>query len=228
MIQDSQDVWVVGGDTIGVSVATVITSLGSFVTKQSNPAPTTLSVAPSNVGDLLVLGVEIYAAGGATVSSVSGGGVSSWTKIRAAQGSSNASDAELWMGKVTTAGAATITVAYSNAAHSTTLWCREFKMTGGTNTWTVDVSGSSNNPSSGTITFPTFTPTGSGELYVGVGLPINSATAGSTPGFTYDILPPYGDVAIFNPSCPASSVGATCPQSPAAASVAVAALIKAS
>lgn len=72
--------------------------------------------------------------------------------------------------------------------------------TGSSTAWTKDVVGASqNDTSSTTVTFPSLTPSGSGELYVGFGRNTNTATGGTTTGFTFDTSSngiPY----IYDPS----------------------------
>jgi len=131
---------------------------------------------------------------------------------------------------VATTGSSTITVTYSGSVASiaTELSSQEFTNgTGPTTTWAKDVSGSSDNTtSSTTIKYPSLTPTGSAELYVGFARAAGTASAGSTAGFTYDLTPTNGDVYLYNPNVSAASAP-TATQSPSGVSLAVGAMIKA-
>ena len=95
-----------------VTAATTIKAVGSLTSKKGT-AVTTLAVTPQTVGDVLVVYAELDATGH-TVSSVSGGGVSTWTKGVQFAGA-DGTDEEIWFGKVTTAGSSTITFTWSSS-----------------------------------------------------------------------------------------------------------------
>jgi len=68
--------------TVSGSSATphpTVSAVDSLATKEGNDT-TTLAVSPGHVGDLLVLAVEVFSPS-IKASSVSGGGVSSWTRV---------------------------------------------------------------------------------------------------------------------------------------------------
>jgi RHS repeat-associated protein len=164
---------------------------------------TTLSVNPQHVGDALVLAVGVFASG-FSVSSVSGGGATGWTKISRSTG--NGSDNELWLGTVTTTGSSTITVTFSPSASGkiTELDAQEFQSSGGTSTtWSLDVAGNASTTTSSTVVnLPTLAPSGSGELYVDYTGVNNTAVAGSTSGVTFDVY--QGSIFAYDPSVSAS------------------------
>ena len=58
------------------------------------------------VGDTLILLVGDDHTNSATVSSVSGGGVTTWTKVTAQKGATGQGDAEIWYGAVTSSATA--------------------------------------------------------------------------------------------------------------------------
>ena len=209
------------------SGSAAIAAVGPFVGNYANGL-STLSVSPLAVGDALVLSVRISSSS-ITVSSVSSGG-STWTKLTNSADSSQSRDVELWLGTVTSTGTSTITVSYSGSVSSITteLNVQEYTYgTGSSTTWTKDVVGASqNDTSSTTVTFPSLTPTGTSELYVGFGRVANTPSAGSTTGFTYDISPAENPF-IFDPNV-SGAVSPTSSQSPSGASVTVGALIEAS
>ena len=69
--------------------------------------------SPGATGDLLAL-VTVVGSTSLTVSSVSGGGVTTWNKAAGFDGYLNA-DEEIWYGKVTSTGSSTVTVAWSGS-----------------------------------------------------------------------------------------------------------------
>jgi len=161
-----------------------------------------------------------------TVASVSGGGAT-WQKLT---NTVDGVDVELWLGTVTTTGSSTITVSYSGSISSTSveLSAQEYtSSTGPTTVWSSDVVGNAHNDSSSTtVTFPSLTPSTSGELYVGYARVQNTGAAGSTSGFTYDVTSPNTNVYIFNPSV-SGAVSPAAAQSPSGTSVSVGALLRA-
>ena len=189
-------------------------------------AITTLADSPTNVGDELVLSTSM--ATSSSVSSISGGGVSSWTLVNTSAGNGTVNRVEMWMGTVTTAGSSTITVNYSSAPGTNEIATYEFTAVGvnSSTTWGVDSTG--NNLFSGsntTVTYPTLTSESSGEVYVGYVDPQNTVSAGSTSGFTYTTTGASNQL-IYNPSTAfATSYTPTSTQSVAGESNAVAAIL---
>lgn len=158
------------------------------VQEWDNVSSTTLSDSPTNLGDVIVLSTQVPA-GGVTMSGVSGGGVSTWTKVAANNGNGTVNRVEIWMGTVTTTGAGTITVTYSGAQGANEVTATEFTASGVTanTTWGVDMSGNQlNTTSSTTVTYPSLISEGNAEVYYGYAQVQNSpGTAGSTSGFSY-------------------------------------------
>ena len=71
-----------------------------------------------------------------------------------------------------------------------------------------------NGASSTSVPFPNLTATGTGELYVGFSVVTDTATAGSTSGFTYDVT---SDANVFAYDTNVSgTVAPTATQAPAA------------
>jgi hypothetical protein len=148
---------------------------------------TTLPVSPSAVGDVLILGSNLTSTS-LSIASVSGGGVSSWTRI-AGNFVGTTNTLSIWMGRVTTAGAATITVTGSGSLASTThrMIAQQFTSAGGAaTTWAVAVAGTGrNNTSSTTVTFPTINPGGTNRAYIGYSQTANTGlTTGATADYT--------------------------------------------
>ena len=165
---------------------TYATNGGPFT--NSGSGALTLSVTPVTTGDILVLAFQAGAT--ALSSSVSGGGVTTWSNATGYLDTTNQQLVEIWWGPVTATGAATITVTNSSATGFNRLEAREFSSSP-SGTWSVTTA----NPSSATSGS---SPTGTGTAVsypslTGSGLCVDHAdsvfggmTGGSTTGFTYD------------------------------------------
>jgi hypothetical protein len=187
-----------------------------------------LTVDPTTVGDALILQVQNYT-NDLLTTAVAGGGVSSWASLIAYQDSVNGWDIELWLGTVTATGSATVTITTSSGVTYCTLACQQFTA-GAPATWTQDGSGGSSYQGAGATSgnYPSLTPGGSGELYVGT-LATEYVASGSTSGYTYDEWAPSLNFAQFAYN---GSVSSPTAQSPnwstginATPSVAVSALV---
>ncbi len=207
--------------------SSVITAVGTLASADASGL-TTLTVSPKTVGDVLAVFAQVSSATGTTVSSVSGGGVTTWTKAMQFNGSVGA-DAELWYGKVTTTGSSTITFKWSGSitGHIAEYGAQEFSAGLGASTvWAMDKAGSLNGASSTSVPFPSLTPSATGELYFGYSVVANTAAAGTTTGFTYGVTAEANAVAYDTNVSGAVSPAGT--QSPAGTSSAVGMLLSAS
>ncbi len=173
--------------TVTAATATAtITAVDGLDSKAGN-GTTTLSVSPQHVGDLMTLAIKICSPT-VSVSSVSGGGVTSWTKAVGPYTAYKDTELEIFTGVVSTKGSSTITVTFSASVRSVYvgLAAREFSGSAGTSTtWALDTGAGIANASSSTVTFPKLTPSTTGELYFGYAALANTGSAGTTPGFTY-------------------------------------------
>jgi hypothetical protein len=170
----------------------------------------TLAVTPTAVGNVLVLAVgEQNTAAGITA--VSGGGVTTWTKLISALPGNPPGCAEIWFGTITTAGSATVTIT-TTAANWIALNAQEFTI-GRPATWTADGSGAASVSTSAATSgnYPSVTPAASAELYVGFAAVWSGAISGSTAGVTY--VPPQNGTQLAYETVPS-----TAPISPAWAS----------
>ena len=208
----------------------MISAVGGVVMDYGT-ATTTVAVSPQNVGDVIVLLAKVAGSGTlpSGVTSISGGGVSTWNKAVSFSFSSH--EEEIWYGTVTATGPSTITVNWSGSVSGvgTEYNAQEFTANLGASTvWALDdsQSGTLTNSSSTSVAFPTLTPSGSGELYFGYGQCASDCAIGSTPGFTYALTWDY-NVVTYNTSV-TSAVSPTAPQSPANYSWSLAALLEAS
>lgn len=146
------------------------------------------------VGDLRV--IQFLTLSSVHVSSISGGGVTTWHRAGSVNTVSSAdfgiaSTAETWYGKITSTGTA-LTITYSGSVGSTS--CRAMKRDYRSPRGLVNIiaagagfSQTSNQTSTSPLTWPSLTTTNAGQLLVGVmgNDGTGSAYAGSTSGFTY-------------------------------------------
>lgn len=169
------------GAVVAAYDASGISPVGTLV---SGTSVTTLSVSPAAVGNALVLYVKVPS-GTATVTGVSGGGCT-WRGIAGPYVDTNATPHThyLYLGTVTAAGSATITVSLSSGTAD--LDSQEFTAGSTAASWALDGSqaGFLDNAASTTVTYPTLTPAGAGELYVGHSRNPTGTESGLTAGFT--------------------------------------------
>jgi hypothetical protein len=189
---------------------------------------TTLAVSPANLNDLMTLFSSPRGAG--SISNVTGGGVSVWSKVTSTTAGSGAdtSSIDMWKGVVTTTGASTITVTFSGSSgNPNELAAMEFSTGSTTGSWVVDASNTQyNSVSSTTITFPSLTPQSSRDLYVGYAASGSAYTSGSTTGFTYLSGSLTNRVGIYNTSV-SSATQPTATTTGSSTSLAVGALVAA-
>ncbi len=160
-----------------------------------------------------------------TLTSISGGGVGTWTKGVQFAGTTEARDVEIWYGTVTTTGSATITFNWSSAlpgGQTSDYSAQEFTAgLGAGAVWTLDASGHSDNTAGNTtVTYPPLTPSASGELYYGFADMPSTPSAGSTTGFTYGPTA-NGNQVAYNPATGTGLISPTGLQGAADPSVAV-------
>jgi RHS repeat-associated protein len=162
-----------------------ITAVGSLAQRFGS---NTLSVSPVNTGDIEALAIQGQPESSPVVSSVSGGGVTTWSKAIAYPGSATSSDIEIWWGKITSTGSSTITVTWTGSNPSyRELDAHEFSGGSGA-TWSVDKTGDASSGSATSYNMASLTPSGTGELYFGLAVVGgDTATAGSTSGVTYNV-----------------------------------------
>ena len=166
---------------------------------------------------------------GATVSSVSGGGVSTWTKGVQFIGTGGV-DTEIWFGKVTTTGASTITFTWSGsiAGHTTEYGAQEFSAGAGG----VDGVGPRQVRHHqravlhhGAVPEPAPRAAPASSTSATPRWPTPPPPA-ATPGFTY-VVTTNGNVVTYDPTV-SGTVAPTATQSPAGVSTAVGVLLSAS
>jgi hypothetical protein len=161
-------------------------------------ASLTPSVTAHAAGDVILL--HVITEGNAPPTGISGGGAT-WTQVGSTlRGSVNSGfSAAVYEGTVTAAGTARATVTTSGSPSAVRIGGQEYNP--GSGQAGVLVS-QANLDVSGTSTGPSITPTGSNELYSFYGYDTDTGSAGSTPGYTYE-LDSNGNVYAFDPASPA-------------------------
>jgi hypothetical protein len=177
--------------TYGGWVMTI--TAGTLWTGAAGTTATTVSVSPTTVGDILVVAVAIDPTS-STITGVSGGGVVTWVKIITAGSLGTGGYSEnLWFGIVATTGSSTVTLTGLPGGAYRRIYVQEFS--GGTSgVWRVDTATTFGSTTEVTSwDFPSLTPTGSGELWVGIaGTGYGFSTSAPT-GFVYtDAVDAYG------------------------------------
>jgi len=208
-----------------------ITEVAEWDAHGTSSTITTLADSPSYAGDLLVLTVQLPGTG-VSVATVSGGGVTTggWSKVNANSGDGTVNRVEMWIGKVTTTGAGTITLTYNGTVGATNeITATEFTANGiSINTaWGVDNSGVLLNSSSNTVTYPSLTSAGPSELYMGYAQTKNAGSIGSSPGFTYTLTGQNNVLTYISPTLAGTPYQPTANEATAGESNTVAALITA-
>lgn len=172
------------------------TGTDTYLGSSRTSGQTSATLSAGTVGDLRVIEF-LTCASTVSVSSLSGGGVTTWTRagsvnVVASTTIGVAANAEIWYGKITSSGTA-LTIAYSGTVGSTScrLMQRDYRTNrSGTPTYSVSSTGflqTSGHTSSSPLTWPSLTTKGSGELVVGVmgNFGTMSAPSGASTGYTY-------------------------------------------
>jgi hypothetical protein len=168
-------------------------AVGSAITATA----TTFSLTPAAVGDFIL--VEVVSETEADYATALSSSNVTWSVLVAHTVlSANAVVATVFLGHVTSASAATVTVTVAAGSPALRISGQEFSTTAGFAAVTLDTSGTVN---AATTLSPSLTPShGSGELYFYYGFNATTATAGSTSGYTYDI-DANGNGMCFDAAC---------------------------
>lgn len=177
------------------------TAVGSLNPNGNNA--TSFSLTPSAVGNMMFVSVGQFANGTVYANSLSSSNVT-WTLAGFTQGTAHGYTEAVFLGAVTVASAATVTIGWSGTAPPTTnmLWSgQEFHSTVGS--WTVDQVGHLD--SADTNTWASLTPAGNGELYVGAAQDNATAIGGTgQPAFTF-LVDTNGNGLAYNLNCSAGT-----------------------
>jgi hypothetical protein len=184
-------------------MSNAISAVGTIATADATGL-TTLSVAPTAVGNCLALGAVTHSTS-LSVASVTGGGVTTWVRILSAFVATVAGDTlDLWLGPVAVAGASTITITGSGSLSSArvALTAQELAGGGSGTVWALDgaQSGGLGNTSSTNVTFPTLTPGDVNSCYIGYSALANTGlSSGQTSGYVLQ-LDGHNNPFIYNVS----------------------------
>ncbi len=217
---------IVGALTAGPASASppVISSVGSTVSQTGTGITTLTGVDAQHVGDLMVA-VDEQNDNTLTATSVSGGGVTTWTRAIQYVGVNEPREYEIWYGVVTSTGTSSITftLSGSNTGFVAEYEAQEFTAgLGAGTTWSLDTTGHQETVSSTTVTYPSLMPAAAGELYYGFADMPSTPSAGSTTGFTYFTTADANQTA-YNPAAGSGLLQPTSTQGSAGPSSAVAA-----
>lgn len=196
---------------------------GTVVTKQN--------FTSHNVGDLIIAILGGGGSGGSAVAtSVGSAGTTNWQLVVGPGFDATFQGGPaIWMGEVVTVGADTLNVTW-DPAHANTTYIAVIQFTAtvasGPPIWQIDKTGGPTVGTPGTtITWPSLTPTGTGELYFGTSAEGQNPSAGSTSGFTYATDGSVNEY-CYNPSV-GTAVAPTCTQASSATWTVLSALIRA-
>ncbi len=167
------------------------TAVSTFV----QTTTTTLAVNPTRVGNFYL--AEILTDSGTVYCNAITGGNCTWTLLTAFKGHNNACYASVFVGAATATGSANATLAFSGTTPYFEAVAQQFNSSAGS--YALATSGTLD-LTTGTNTWPSLIPDGSGTLYFGFFFDTDVATAGSTPGYTYDVNSETDGLA-FNPGC---------------------------
>jgi hypothetical protein len=164
------------------------------------------AIAPDSLRNLYLMFVEIDPSTSVTVTSVSSSRVS-WT--RAVQVYSGGKDFEIWTGIPTSLGDSAVSFAFSGSVSKSNVETgrQQFQSSLATPHWTVTGSWDAY-PWGNTIIYPAL-HVAPGGGYWAYGKTTNVGSAGSTPGFSYDVTPQANVVAYST-----SAVGLVSPTAP--------------
>ena len=167
----------------------------------------TFTLVPGHTGELIMMAVTQVSNNTVTATALSSSNAT-WTLVRTykATGSHQTGTVAIFTGVALNTSSQTVTVSWSGTAPATIrIVGRAFTTT--TGAWTVpsgvDLDGA------GTATWPSLTPPIAGCLYWGYAIDSGTATAGTTPGFTYEV-DSHSNGEAFNPNC-LQSLGALAP-----------------
>lgn len=168
----------------------------------------TVTISPTTIGDEIVLTTQIPTSG-VTITGISGGNVTTWSKIVAQNGNGTVNRVEMWAGTVTNVGSSLITVTYSSSPGAEEVTATEFTAAGvnSSTSWGIESSASQlNTTASNTVTFPSATAVDGSELYVGYGQVQNPpATAGSTTDFNYTVTSTQHNIITYDTNLTANT-----------------------
>lgn len=158
---------------------------------------TTFTLVPSATGNLVLC--EVISETSADYATALSSSNVTWSVLVAHQVIGSYAST-VFMGEVTAASSATVTVTLSAGAPTLRIAGHEFSCSTGFASVALDTSGAVN----AAAAFPSLTPAAAGELYWGFAVASSTATAGTTSGYSYAI-DGNGDPSAWNPGCTSSA-----------------------
>jgi hypothetical protein len=160
---------------------------------------TSWSLTPAGVGNFIL--VEVISETAADWATALSSSNVTWS-VLVAPTTVGADVSTVFIGQVTAASAATVTVTLNTGTPTLRIAGQEFSTSAGYSSVSLDTSGTA---TTSTLTYPSLTPThGSGELYFGYAVNAGTAVAGSTSGYTY-YVDANGNGLCFDASCTSSA-----------------------
>jgi hypothetical protein len=161
----------------------------------------TFTLVPHATGDFILVGVIATATTADWATAMASSNVT-WSALGThfvSTAGANTVTVALFIGQVTSASSATVTITTNLGSPVLRVAGQEFSNTGGFAAVTLDVSGTNDTASGGS--FPSITPAhGAGELFWGYLYDDGTGTAGSTSGYTY-FIDSNGNPMAYNASC---------------------------
>jgi hypothetical protein len=167
-----------------------ITRAASFPVTNESTELSSLSVDPQKVGDLMVVSAQLHSTS-ISVTSVSGGGSSGWTRAEQFVDTANDLTYMVWYAVVTKVGPATVTVSYSGSTSLPVELFADSYTTNTTASWHVVSAGGASTPSvSAKVNWPALKSGATGaQMYWGASEEHGTGTGGSSAGFAYYVSP---------------------------------------
>ena len=167
-------------------------------------------LTPNGVGNLIVLCEVTKLAQTPMLTNISSSNVT-WSRLTPDFDTSVASTptaAAIWIGTVTSTSQASVTLTWTGGGSEPAHWeaeVNEFSSTVGS--WSLDTYAGID-ANGGNHAYPSLTPAGADELYVGIHYDDSGASAGSTSGYTYHVTS-HGNGALYNADCTSSTQSPT-------------------
>ena len=162
----------------------------------------TFSLTPAGTGDLIAVAIIQNNNKTVTVSSLSSTNAT-WTSGGTFACSTNTATVAIFLGKASSTSTATVTIGWSGTTPTTLRSCYQ-QFTSSVGSWAADGS-LGHIDGSGTATWASLTPAGSGDLYFGFAWDGGTASSGSTTGYTYTVDGSHGNGSCYNAACTSSA-----------------------
>ena len=162
---------------------------------------TTLAVNPARTGNFYL--AEIITTSATVYCNSISGGNCTWTLLTSFKGHNNTAYASVFLGTATATGSANATLAFTGSTSGITVEAVAQQFSSSAGSYALVTSGVLDLVT-GTNTWPSLIPGGSGDLYFGFFYNSGTAVNGSTTGFTYTNY--LGDGVAYNPGCGSSAV----------------------